>query len=72
MSESAFPVPLVVNENDDIVQHNQPGLTKREWMAGMIACGYVANKSRPEQFLPEDDAAWILRLTDLILDKAKS
>lgn len=68
-NDMAFPV---VTEGTRTPNNtSQLGLTKREWMAGMIAAGFVANKDRPQHFKPEDDATWILRLADLILEKAR-
>jgi hypothetical protein len=68
LTDMAFPITTAEAPNNSA----QFGLTKREWMAGMIACGYVANKERPQHYEPEADSDWILRLTDLILEKAQT
>jgi len=43
------------------------GLTKREWFAGMALQGLMANKDKPQFFVPKDDANYCLAIADALL-----
>lgn len=43
------------------------GLTKRELFAAMAMQGFLSNKGHATHFLPEDDAAYCIRIADALL-----
>ena len=74
-SDSAFPSKRKPNASE--VQSGQyqidgkvhtPGLTKREWFAGMILSGLMAN---PENDLRKLKAVDIFRNADAMIEEAK-
>lgn len=49
-----------------------PGMTLRDWFAGMAVQGLIANKANPLHFQPKDDAAYCYSLADAMLkERAK-
>lgn len=43
------------------------GLTKRELFAALAMQGWIANKDRPQHFLPEDDMEYCVKIADCLL-----
>jgi hypothetical protein len=43
------------------------GMTLRDYMAAKAMQGFMANKSNPMRFQPEDDANWAYSIADAML-----
>jgi hypothetical protein len=57
----AFPTPQTEFNQD------ANGLTKREYFAAMAMQGWLANKERPQHFLPADDMRYCVTIADELL-----
>ncbi|MRT30800.1 hypothetical protein FYB76_18585 [Herbaspirillum sp. CAH-3] len=50
----------------------QPGMTLRDYFAAQALAGFMANKSCPTRFTPEEDAAYFYAIADAMLkERAK-
>ena len=56
--ETAFPNP---NRTDQV------GMTLRDYFAAKAMQGFMANKSNPMHFQPENDANWAYSIADAML-----
>ena len=66
MNEQAFP-----NEGFNGWGQPEKGMTLRDYFAAKAMQGFMANKSNPMHFQPEDDASWAYKIADAML-KARS
>ena len=55
---NAFPNPHLTD---------QLGMTLRDYFAAKAMQGFMANKSNPMHFQPEDDASWAYSIADAML-----
>ena len=46
---------------------NQDGMTLRDYFAAKAMQGFMANKSNPMHFQPENDANWAYSIADAML-----
>lgn len=65
--EAAFPLPSFQGPNT--VEWGSPGLTIREHFAGLAMQGWLANKDRPQHFLPTDDMAYCVKIADALIQE---
>lgn len=60
----AFPV-LIVDRPKELTHFN--GMTLRDYFAAKAMQGFMANKSNPMHYQPEEDAQWAYIMADAML-----
>jgi hypothetical protein len=64
----AFPSGLIdPSTPDDAVQSLHNGMTLRDYFAAKAMQGFMANKSNPLHFNPDDDAQYAYAIADAML-----
>jgi len=62
----AFPFGVrVIGER--IEEDNEAGMSLRDYFAAKALQGFMANKSNPGRFHPDEDAAWAYKIADAML-----
>lgn len=68
----AFPIPnadfqTFAPHTVDEYRRIQSGMTLRDYFAAKAMQGFMANKDRPTQFNPDDDAKYAYQIADAML-----
>ena len=63
-NQPAFPLH---NHGAQTLGLHVTGMTLRDYFAAKAMQGFMANKSNPMHFQPEDDASWAYSIADAML-----
>ena len=64
--ESAFPSTFKSMSPEEVQVHRW-GMTLRDYFAAKAMQGFMANKSNPMHYQPEEDAQWAYMIADAML-----
>lgn len=63
----AFPTQTWENDGDQVLQYQEPGMSLRDWFAGLAMQAAATYPARADRFTIEQRAWWAYRQADAML-----